>query len=140
MADIVAMIEKAVAAATAEVAEKIETVFKDKASANVRGETGEYLASIKALAESAMQYKIFADPADIHSDPENFHHGSSLWGGKVVTDVHAVMTELLGDGKCGPLFGDCHPHPFWNDIVSEVDANFDTWARAALEHQGLHVL
>lgn len=131
-----AAITAAVAAAMNEVAQKIEETFVDLASPHIDG-TGDYIGSISDLG-GGLDHEILADPAKMGLNPSDFWHGS--FG----NDARAGMTAILGDGRCGPLFGEntrgTNRHAFWPDIVNTVDANFDAWCRAALEAQGLEII
>lgn len=132
---IIADIERRVSAAAAEVADKCKICFQDQASANIEG-TGDYVNSI-TVNGGGMDYTILADPNKMGSEPDEFWHGS--FG----RDAREGMTAILGDGKCGPLFGEntrgTNRPAFWNTVNDIIKEQFDSWARQALIAQGLNV-
>ena len=83
--------------------------------------------------------ELWFDPARLPLNPAAWQHGSKYDGG----DTRAAILDIIEGGYRAMNANTGKPipsRPAWQRFLSLVDANLDSWMRAALAHQGLEVV
>lgn len=87
-----------------------------------------------------IQSNIVYDSDVVHSDPDNFIHGSNYWSGG--TDVSEILPDLIFGGTSGELFGT----GFWTDkrdaftpTMKRLNKSFNKWLKEGFKQAGFSI-
>jgi|WetSurMetagenome_2_1015567.scaffolds.fasta_scaffold54392_2 hypothetical protein len=83
------------------------------------------------VAGTTITAEVGEHPDRMTSEPEAFIHGSEYWD---ITDIRSLLTEIITEGKSGPLFGNGfwrESRDFWQPLLDmlesgEVDIMIET--------------
>ena len=93
------------------------------------------------IAGYTVEGKVDQDPMRMINDPAHFVHGSFNYE---TDDVRSFLTELVVEGKSGPMFGDgfwTRPRDFYQPVIDWLDnGNFDKKVRQKMMSRGMNVI
>ena len=121
--------------------ENIEKIVYGAGSPEYYGRTNEFLYSWETskpiIKGNIIESDLFQNMFAMHSDPENFIHGSNYYK---QDDITAYMADIIFEGLAGPMFGS----GFWTvardawtpTLIHLKNGDFDRWFADGMRMQG----
>jgi hypothetical protein len=84
----------------------------------IGGLLGSFEKSDTTISGQSVESEISQNNMSMELDEDNFVHGSNFWS--VANDIRDFLSEIIIEGKSGPLFGDGffrEPRDFWKPFL-----------------------